>query len=114
MEKIMATNDSLESALLISQNPNLRARFRLKHGKAPLICLDTISKAAIYQKCFKDADIIFIDTALLECGASKVVEEILGYIKHDTVIIYLVTSLNELRRVALTPYQRFKMLNQVL
>lgn len=107
----MATDTPLECALLITKNPMVRARLRFERGKAPLMCLDLISKASVYQRLYKDADTIFIDTALLLPGSSNAVEEVLISIRRDVTIIYLVTSMEELRRIGLTPHQRFKILN---
>jgi len=106
----MATLISAGTVLLISPNDNIRNLIFSERHAAPLVCLNTLSDSYRYLKRFDDADVIYIDSTLLTAEAIHPFEMEIHCLRPALKIAYLLTSTEELSRVALPKKSLFRLL----
>ena len=109
MSKIISAG----TVLLVSPNDIVRYQIFYERNTAPLVCLNTLSDSYRYLKRFNDADMIYLDSALLTKDAIHPLETELHHLSPRLKIAYLLLSTNELYRLPLPKNSLFRLLEPI-
>jgi hypothetical protein len=101
---------SAGTVLLVSPNPSLRRKILLERAGTPLVSVDSLPDCYRYTKHFDDVDLVYLDSTLITLDTLPLIETELYLLRPQVKVVYLLTSMKELPRLALPKNALFRLL----